>query len=77
MLQTDKWILNFMLQTGKGLLRSVLGSSNCVADFTPVDLPVNVLITTAWYTAVVKPSQVLVYNVTTGGVNPFTWGEMG
>lgn len=51
--------------------------SNCVADLTPVDLPVNVLISVAWYTAVMKPRQVLVYNVTTGGVNPFTWGEMG
>lgn len=55
----------------------MFGTSNCVADITPVDLPVNVLISVAWYTAVMKPRQVLVYNVTTGGVNPFTWGEMG
>jgi alcohol-forming fatty acyl-CoA reductase len=55
----------------------MFGTSHCVADLTPVDLPVNVLISVAWYTAVMKPRQVLVYNVTTGGVNPFTWGEMG
>lgn len=76
------WVDNYngpsglYIATGKGFLRSMFGTSNCVADLTPIDLPVNVLISVAWYTAVMKPRQVLVYNVTTGGVNPFTWGEM-
>ena len=48
-----------------------------VADIIPVDIPVNMLITVAWYTAVMKPDHVLIYHSTTGSVNPFTWGEMG
>ena len=48
-----------------------------VADIIPVDIPVNMLITVAWYTAVSKPKNVLIYHSTTGTVNPFTWGEMG
>jgi fatty acyl-CoA reductase len=50
---------------------------NGVADIIPVDIPVNMLVTVAWYTAVTKPNKVLIYHSTTGSVNPFTWGEMG
>ena len=48
-----------------------------VADIIPVDIPVNMLITVAWYTAVMKPHSVLIYHSTSGAVNPLTWGEMG
>ena len=50
---------------------------NGVADIIPVDIPVNMLVTVAWYTAVTKPNKTLIYHSTTGSVNPFTWGEMG
>ena len=48
-----------------------------MADIVPVDLPVNLMITTAWYTVVTKPKDVLIYHSTTGDINPFTWGELG
>lgn len=51
--------------------------SEAVADIVPVDLPVNLMIITGWYTVLAKPKDVLVYHSTTGGVNPFTWGELG
>jgi len=35
------------------------------------------MIATAWYTVLTKPKEVLVYHCTTGGINPFTWGELG
>jgi fatty acyl-CoA reductase len=51
--------------------------SNSVADIVPVDIPINVMISVAWYTAVARPHQVLVYHTTTGTLNPLTWKEMG
>ena len=64
-------------QTGKGILRSMKGESTAVADIVPVDIPINVMIAVAWYTAVARPRQLMVYHTTTGSLNPFTWGEMG
>lgn len=53
------------------------GDYRGVADIIPVDIPVNMIIAAAWYTAVTKPSSCLIYHSTTGSVNPFTWGELG
>lgn len=53
------------------------GESNAVADLVPVDIPINVMITVAWYTAVARPRQIMIYHTTTGNLNPFTWGQMG
>ena len=66
-----------IFQVGKGILRSLKCDWRGVADIVPVDIPVNMLITVAWYTAVLKPDHVLIYHSTTGSTNPFTWGEMG
>lgn len=76
------WIDNYngpsglYIAVGKGILRSMKCDFRGVADIVPVDIPVNMLITVAWYTAVTKPKNVLIYHSTTGSVNPFTWGEM-
>lgn len=76
------WIDNYngpsglYIAVGKGILRSMKCDFRGVADIIPVDIPVNMLITVAWYTAVSKPTNVLIYHCTTGSVNPFTWGEM-
>ncbi|XP_029638955.2 fatty acyl-CoA reductase 1 [Octopus sinensis] len=76
------WIDNFngpsglYLAAGKGILRSVKCEFKAVADIVPVDIPVNLMITVGWYTALVKPPSILIYHCTTGSVNPFTWGEM-
>lgn len=76
---THKLTLLFLsfVQAGKGILRSVKCEFKAVADIVPVDIPVNLMITVGWYTALVKPASILIYHCTTGSVNPFTWGEMG
>ena len=53
------------------------GDPSCAADIVPVDIPVNIMLATAWYTAVNKPSDVLVYHATTGGAAPCTWRDIG
>lgn len=76
------WIDNYngpsgiYIAAGRGILRSMKGDYNAVADIVPVDIPVNIMITVAWYTAVAKPKSILIYHATTGGCNPFTWGDM-
>ncbi|WAR03112.1 FACR1-like protein [Mya arenaria] len=76
------WIDNYngpsglYIAVGKGILRSMKCDYQGVADIVPVDIPVNMLITVAWYTALAKPSNILICHSTTGSVNPFTWGEM-
>ena len=67
---------NCSLQAGKGILRSVNLSEQAIADMIPVDLPVNLIVAAAWYTAVYKPKQAMIYHSTTGALNPHTWGEM-
>lgn len=77
------WIDNYngpsgiYIAAGRGLLRSMKGEYNAIADIVPVDIPVNIMIAVAWYTAIAKPSSILIYHSTTGGANPFTWGQMG
>ncbi|XP_076450896.1 fatty acyl-CoA reductase 1-like isoform X2 [Babylonia areolata] len=76
------WIDNYngvngaAVAIGKGILRSMKGNTSLVADIIPVDIPINVMIVVAWYTAVARPRQLMVYNSTTGTLNPFTWGEL-
>jgi len=74
-----------ILQAGKGLLRSLLADHQVIADLVPVDLPVNMMIAVAWARANATKSldvscaaanSSAIYHITTGGLNPFTWGEM-
>ena len=65
------------LKAGKGILRSMRIDTSAVADIVPVDFPVNMMISVAWYTVLTKPKETLIYHCTTGNVNPCTWGEMG
>jgi hypothetical protein len=47
-------------------------------DIIPVDIVVNLLISSAWYKGVNNSSKEMdVYHCTTGGLHPFRWGEMG
>ncbi|NXF57508.1 FACR1 reductase, partial [Ciccaba nigrolineata] len=76
------WIDNFngtsgiLIAAGKGILRTVIANNEAVADMIPVDITVNLTLAAGWYTAVHRPKNILVYNCTTGGINPFFWGEM-
>ncbi|MEE6499171.1 hypothetical protein FKM82_003345 [Ascaphus truei] len=77
------WIDNFngpsglFIAAGKGILRTMRASNNAVADLIPVDVVVNTTLAAAWYSGVNRPRNIIVYNCTTGGTNPFHWGEVG
>uniref|UniRef100_A0A8D2JJ18 Fatty acyl-CoA reductase n=1 Tax=Varanus komodoensis TaxID=61221 RepID=A0A8D2JJ18_VARKO len=67
----------FFIAAGKGLIRTIKCNSTAVADIVPVDVVINITLAAGWYTAVHRPKSMLIYNCTTGGLNPFSWGEMG
>uniref|UniRef100_A0A665VNR3 Fatty acyl-CoA reductase n=1 Tax=Echeneis naucrates TaxID=173247 RepID=A0A665VNR3_ECHNA len=76
------WIDNFngpsgvFIAAGKGILRTMRANNDAVADLIPVDVVINLTLAAGWYTAVHRPKAALVYNCTTGGINPFHWGEI-
>nr|XP_033784733.1 fatty acyl-CoA reductase 1 isoform X1 [Geotrypetes seraphini] len=79
------WIDNFngpsglFIAAGKGILRTMRASNSAVADLVPVDVAVNTTLAAAWYSGVnryTRPRNIIVYNCTTGGTNPFHWGEV-
>jgi fatty acyl-CoA reductase len=76
------WIDNFNGPTalfaaiGKGILRTMMGNSNSTADLIPVDVTVNFLIASAWYTGTRRPADIKVYNNTTGQIKRLTWGML-
>uniref|UniRef100_A0A672QEL0 Fatty acyl-CoA reductase n=1 Tax=Sinocyclocheilus grahami TaxID=75366 RepID=A0A672QEL0_SINGR len=79
------WIDNFngpsgiFIAAGKGILRTMRASNNAVADLVPVDVVINTTLAAAWYSGSqrhARPRSMLVYNCTTGGINPFHWGEV-
>jgi fatty acyl-CoA reductase len=47
-----------------------------VADFVPVDICINLLVTVAWRTATKPSNPIPVYHCTSGGTNPITWAEL-
>lgn len=65
------------LKAGRGYLRSVKSEGDAVLDLVPVDIVVNLLITSAWYTATNRINRIQIYHCSTGKLNPFRWGEMG
>nr|XP_015207363.1 PREDICTED: fatty acyl-CoA reductase 2 [Lepisosteus oculatus] len=76
------WIDNFngpsgvFIAAGKGILRTMRANNDAVADLIPVDVVINLTLAAGWYTALQRPKSALVYNCTTGGINPFHWGEI-
>ncbi|XP_069484627.1 fatty acyl-CoA reductase 2 [Ambystoma mexicanum] len=76
------WIDNFngpsgiLIAAGKGILRTMKATNNAIADLIPVDVVINLTLAAGWYTAVQRPKTTLVYNCTTGGINPSYWGEI-
>ncbi|XP_061438515.1 fatty acyl-CoA reductase 2 isoform X2 [Rhineura floridana] len=66
----------FIIAAGKGIIRTVKCNTGAVADIIPVDVAINLTLAAGWYTAVHRPKSMLVYNCTTGNINPFRWGEM-
>ncbi|CAI5668056.1 fatty acyl-CoA reductase 1 isoform X1 [Oreochromis niloticus] len=79
------WIDNFngpsgiFIAAGKGILRTMRASNNAVADLVPVDVVINTTLAAGWYSGsqvLNRPKSIPVYNCTTGGINPFRWGEV-
>ena len=52
------------------MLRALHYEPGAVADIIPVDLVVNMLITAAWFTVLLKPEKVLIYHQGFLGKNP-------
>ncbi|CAF0874478.1 unnamed protein product [Brachionus calyciflorus] len=75
---------DIFIAAGRGYLRSMKGEGHAVLDMVPVDIVVNLLISSAWSKATQSNRHILteeekkfqIYNCTTGGLNPFRWGEM-
>ncbi|CAG0917904.1 unnamed protein product [Notodromas monacha] len=65
-----------LVGAGKGLIRSILCHREKRADLIPVDIPINLMIAVAWHTAVKSPNRMLVYNCTSGEINPIRWGDV-
>ncbi|XP_015681350.1 fatty acyl-CoA reductase 1-like [Protobothrops mucrosquamatus] len=76
------WVDNFngvsglLVAAAKGILRSVKCNLAATADIIPVDLAINLIITAGWHTAVHRPKSPMIYNCTSGSLNPFSWGEL-
>ncbi|XP_034082965.1 fatty acyl-CoA reductase 1 isoform X3 [Gymnodraco acuticeps] len=79
------WIDNFngpsgiFIAAGKGILRTMRASNDAVADLVPVDVVINATLAAAWYSGsqtLKRSKSIMVYNCTTGGINPFRWGEV-
>ncbi|XP_075898692.1 fatty acyl-CoA reductase 1 isoform X1 [Nelusetta ayraudi] len=79
------WIDNFngpsgiFIAAGKGILRTMRAANDAVADLVPVDVVINMTLAAAWYSGSQtsnRPQNIPVYNCTTGGINPFHWGEV-
>ncbi|CAL8262444.1 unnamed protein product [Merluccius merluccius] len=79
------WIDNFngpsgiFIAAGKGILRTMRAANDAVADLVPVDVVINTTLAAAWNSGAQmhnRPKSILVYNCTTGGINPFRWGEV-
>jgi fatty acyl-CoA reductase len=52
------------------------GEGHAVLDIVPVDIVVNLLISSAWHMGVSKKADIQIYHCSTGGLHPFRWGEM-
>lgn len=65
-----------VLACGKGVLRTMLYDGAAAADLIPVDTVINLMITTAWYTATRRPNELMIYNCTSGLLNTITWGDI-
>lgn len=74
---------DIFVAAGRGYLRSMKGEGHAVLDIVPVDIVVNLLISSAWNRASsnsnkhnLDDKKFQIFNCTTGGLNPFRWGEM-
>lgn len=60
---------------GKGVFRSMLCDPDKIADIVPVDMVINLMLTTAWRISTTKSKEVPIYNCCTGLRKPITWSK--
>ena len=65
-----------IVATGKGILRHMEYKSKASADIIPVDTVINLMVALVWYTATKRPNGILIYNCTSGALNPMNWGQI-
>ncbi|XP_011645010.1 putative fatty acyl-CoA reductase CG5065 [Pogonomyrmex barbatus] len=70
-------ITGIMTEIGRGTARSIVCNANLVVDVVPVDFVVNTLICASWHNTVQHSDTIKIYNCTSSGVHPITWGEFG
>ncbi|CAG0886834.1 unnamed protein product [Cyprideis torosa] len=63
-----------MVVSGRGILRSFYCDKTLIADFIPVDMVINCIVVAAWYSATRHP-KLMIYNVSTGVLNPARWED--
>lgn len=64
-----------LIGAGKGVIRSMHCNDSYLADVVPVDIVVNACILLSFITAMEKPKDLKICNITQSGYNPMTWGE--
>ncbi|XP_023220261.1 putative fatty acyl-CoA reductase CG5065 isoform X2 [Centruroides sculpturatus] len=71
--------VDYIAGTGlKGILRSMLNDEDKISDFIPSDAVSNLMLAAAWRKAMtphLKEAEILVYNCTSGSINPFIWRQ--
>ncbi|CAH0404504.1 unnamed protein product [Chilo suppressalis] len=68
-------VTGLIMEIGRGTYRSGYCKEGYVVDLVPVDLVINSCILAAWRQGSKKPGRCPVYNVTSGSINPLTWGQ--
>ena len=75
------WIDNYngptaiIAASGKGIMRTMFGNRDAIADIIPVDVTVNLMIASAWFRGSKKTMETVIYNCASGLVNPLKWGH--
>ncbi|CAH0713003.1 unnamed protein product, partial [Brenthis ino] len=64
-----------LVGAGKGVIRTMHCNDSYLADVVPVDMVVNACILLSYVTALEKPKDIRICNITQSGYNPITWGE--
>jgi len=64
-----------MIGAGKGVIRSMLGNVDYVADIMPCDMAVNATIALAWQVGTEKSTKPIFLNATASQENPISWGD--
>ncbi|XP_045457913.1 putative fatty acyl-CoA reductase CG5065 [Melitaea cinxia] len=64
-----------LVGAGKGVIRTMHCNDSYLADVIPVDMAVNACIILSYLTALEKPKDIRICNVTQSGHNGITWGQ--